>query len=281
MSSHLAAFRVEVEMRRRAMERIVKLPLGFFDGNTIGKIRKVIDDNASITHSFLAHQLPDLAGSMLTPLVILVLIFVFDWRLGLASLAPVAFAMGIMGSMMGERGRQFMRQYMDSLEDMNTEAVEYVRGIPVVKVFQQTVHSFKNFYDSIIRYRKMVLGFTFMWERPMSFFIVLINAFVYVLIPVAILLVGNPGTLADVLLDLLFYILITPVIGTSIMRNANLNQMMGQAYEAVDRTEELTDVPPLPVSSDPKEITHHSIRFDNVSFSYPGTEQKAVDCVSF
>ena len=137
--SHLAAFRVETEMRRVAMNRIVRLPLGFFDNNTSGRIRKIIDDNASITHSFLAHQMPDLAGSLIMPLATLVLLFVFDWRLGLACLVPIVLAVVIMGTMMGTRGRQFMKQYMDSLEEMNTEAVEYVRGIPVVKVFQQTV----------------------------------------------------------------------------------------------------------------------------------------------
>jgi len=137
--SHLAAFRVEANMRREAMKRIVRMPLGFFDNNTSGRIRKIIDENASITHSFLAHQMPDLAGTIFTPLTAIVLVFVFDWRLGIACIIPIVLSIIIMGFMMGKRGKYFMKQYMDSLEEMNTEAIEYVRGIPVVKVFQQTV----------------------------------------------------------------------------------------------------------------------------------------------
>ena len=131
MLSHLAAFRVETNMRRRAMEKIIRMPLGFFDNNTSGRIRKIIDDNAGITHSFLAHQMPDLAGTALMPIVSTVLIFVFDWRMGIACIIPVILSMAIMSFMMGGKGRTFMKSYMNSLEEMNTEAVEYVRGIPV------------------------------------------------------------------------------------------------------------------------------------------------------
>ena len=133
MASHLAAFRVESNLRREAMRKIVQMPLGFFDYNTSGRIRKIIDDNAGITHSFLAHQMPDLAATFLVPLVAAILIFSFDWRLGLACMAPVIISMIVMGFMMGTQGRQFMQSYMTALEEMNTEAVEYVRGIPVVK----------------------------------------------------------------------------------------------------------------------------------------------------
>lgn len=142
MASHLAAFRVESNIRRDAMKRVVAMPLGFFDQNTSGRIRKIIDDNASITHTFLAHQLPDLAATVLMPLLTTVLIFAFDWQLGLACLVPVLVAMGLMTYMMNGNGREFMSKYMTALEEMNTEAVEYVRGIPVVKVFQQTIYSF-------------------------------------------------------------------------------------------------------------------------------------------
>ena len=132
MSSHLAAFRVESNLRKEAIRRIVGMPLGFFDSTTSGRIRKIIDDNASITHSFLAHQMPDLAATVLVPVAALGLIFFFDWRLGMASLIPILFACGLMGVMMGGKSQDFMRKYMDALEEMNTEAVEYVRGIPVV-----------------------------------------------------------------------------------------------------------------------------------------------------
>lgn len=281
MSSHLAAFRAEVNMRRVAMKKIVKLPLGFFDNNTSGKIRKIIDENASITHNFLAHQLPDLAGTVLMPTVALVLIFIFDWRLGLACLAPLFLSMGIMGFMMGKRGRYFMKKYMSSLEDMNTEAVEYVRGIPVVKVFQQTIFSFKNFYKSIMDYKDMVYKYTLLWQKPMSTYTVIIHGFAYFLIPVAVLLIGNSASYVSIIVDLIFFILITPVFAQCIMRSMSLNQMMMQATEAVNRIEELTKFNPLKESLKPKSISSNKINFQEVSFSYPGSKQNAVDNVSF
>ncbi len=279
--SHLAAFRLETNMRRQAMQKIVQFPLGFFDGNTSGRIRKIIDDNASITHTFLAHQMPDLAGSILMPLVSLVFLFVFNWRLGLACLVPLVSAVGIMSFMMGAQGRNFMKKYMNALEDMNTEAVEYVRGIPVVKVFQQTVFSFKNFYDSIIRYRDMVYKYTLLWERPMSLYVVIIHGFAYLLVPLTVLLIGNDENYSLIILDLLFYIIITPVFAQSIMKNMYMNQAMGQATEAVKRIEELTDVKPLTVAENPQFITAHDISFKEVSFTYPGNKIKAIDSISF
>ena len=282
MLSHLAAFRVETNMRRQAMQKIVEFPLGFFDNHTSGRTRKIIDDNAGITHAFLAHQMPDLAGSILAPLVSLVLIFVFDWKLGLACFIPIIAAMAaIMGFMMDEKGRQFMKKYMTSLEEMNTEAVEYVRGIPVVKVFQQTVFSFKNFYNSISRYKDMVYRYTLLGEKPMSAYSVIIQGLVYFLIPVAILLIGRSGDVAGVLLNLIFYILVTPIFASSIMRSIYLKRALEQAGEAVDRMENLTTVEPLPKASDPKPVTGHDIEFREVSFSYPGSDQKAVDGISF
>jgi ATP-binding cassette subfamily B protein IrtA len=279
--SHLAAFRVEANMRRQAMRKIVRMPLGFFDNNTTGRIRKIIDDNAGITHSFLAHQMPDLAGAILTPLTAFALIFVFDWRLGLACLVPIIVSMLIMGFMLGSKGRYFMQSYMTSLEEMNTEAVEYVRGIPVVKVFQQTVFSFKNFHNSIMKYKEMVSAYTRMWEKPMSSYTVIINGFAFFLVPVAILLIGHSGNYATVILNLFLYILITPVFGQSIMKSMYLNQALGQAGEAVTRMENLTDAAQLPVPANPKPITGHDICFTNVSFTYPGANQKAVDGVDF
>ncbi len=281
MLSHLAAFRAETNMRRQAMQKIVQLPLGFFDTNTSGRIRKIIDDNASVTHTFLAHQMPDLAGSIMMPIASLVLIFVFDVWLGLACLFPIITAMIIMSSMMGKRGRHFLKKYMDALEEMNTEAVEYVRGIPVVKVFQQTVFSFKNFYNSITRYKEMVSEFTMMREKPMSAYTVIIHGFVYVLVPVAILLMGNSGNLAGVLLDLIFFILITPVFAQSVMKNMYMNQAIGQASEAVNRIETLTNVDPLPVAPNPISGRGHEISFFGASFTYPGSVQKAIDDISF
>ena len=281
MSSHLAAFRVESNLRKEAMRQIVRMPLGFFDINTSGRIRKIIDDNAGVTHSFLAHQLPDLAATFLVPLVAAILMFVFDWILGLACIVPVIIAMLVMGFMMNAEGRQFMKNYMTSLEEMNTEAVEYVRGIPVVKVFQQTIYSFKNFHRCIMNYNKMVFGYTRMWEKPMSLYTVIINGFVFFLAPLAILLIGYSGNYASVLLNFFLFVLITPVFSQSIMKSMYLNQALGQASEAIGRLENLVAYEHLTVVEHPQPVKEFSIQFEKVSFSYPGANQKAVDDVSF
>ena len=281
MSSHLAAFRVESNLRKEAMRQIVRMPLGFFDINTSGRIRKIIDDNAGVTQSFLAHQLPDLAATFLVPLVAAILIFVFDWILGLACIVPVIIAMLVMGFMMNAEGRQFMKSYMTSLEEMNTEAVEYVRGIPVVKVFQQTIYSFKNFHRCIMNYNKMVFGYTRMWEKPMSLYTVIINGFVFFLAPLAILLIGYSGNYASVLLNFFLFVLITPVFSQSIMKSMYLNQALGQASEAIGRLENLVAYEHLTVVEHPQPVKEFSIQFEKVSFSYPGANQKAVDDVSF
>ena len=281
MSSHLAAFRVESNLRKEAMRQIVRMPLGFFDINTSGRIRKIIDDNAGVTHSFLAHQLPDLAATFLVPLVAAILIFVFDWILGLACIVPVIIAILVMGFMMNAEGRQFMKNYMTSLEEMNTEAVEYVRGIPVVKVFQQTIYSFKNFHRCIMNYNKMVFGYTRMWEKPMSLYTVIINGFVFFLAPLAILLIGYSGNYASVLLNFFLFVLITPVFSQSIMKSMYLNQALGQASEAIGRLENLVAYEHLTVVEHPQPVKEFSIQFEKVSFSYPGANQKAVDDVSF
>ena len=281
MSSHLAAFRVESNLRKEAMRQIVRMPLGFFDINTSGRIRKIIDDNAGVTHSFLAHQLPDLAATFLVPLVAVILIFMFDWILGLACIVPVIIAMLVMGFMMNAEGRQFMKSYMTSLEEMNTEAVEYVRGIPVVKVFQQTIYSFKNFHRCIMNYNKMVFGYTRMWEKPMSLYTVIINGFVFFLAPLAILLIGYSGNYASVLLNFFLFVLITHVFSQSIMKSMYLNQALGQASEAIGRLENLVAYEHLTVVAHPQPVKEFSIQFEKVSFSYPGANQKAVDDISF
>ena len=233
--SHLVAFRVETNIRKESMAKVVAMPLGFFDTTTSGRIRKVIDDNAGVTHSFVAHQMPDLAGTVLVPVASIALIMFFNARLGLACLIPVAIAMAIMGHTMNTRGREFMAAYMNLLEKMNTEAVEYVRGIPVVKVFQQTVYSFKNFYNVIMEYKHTASRYTGLWQLPMSLYTVVVNSFVFALIPVAILLSTGGESLAGVMLDMLLFILITPVFSQSIMRSMYIGQAVGQAAEAIDR----------------------------------------------
>lgn len=281
MASHLAAFRVESNIRRDAMKRVVAMPLGFFDQNTSGRIRKIIDDNASITHTFLAHQLPDLAATVLMPLLTTVLIFAFDWQLGLACLVPVLVAMGLMTYMMNGNGRKFMSKYMTALEEMNTEAVEYVRGIPVVKVFQQTIYSFKNFHLSIMNYNRMVTAYTRMWCHPMTFYTVIINGFAFFLAPVSILMIGRGDEPVSVLVDFFLFILLTPLFSQSIMKSMYLQQATGQAGEAINRLEDLLNYEVLKEAVNSQKPKRFDIMFEHVSFSYPGTGQKVIDNISF
>lgn len=281
MCSHLAAFRVESNIRKSAMRRIVGMPLGFFDSNTTGRIRKIIDDNASITHSFLAHQLPDMAGTALVPLLAVALIAAFDWRLGLACLVPVFTAMGIMAYTMNTRGREFMRQYMNLLEQMNTEAVEYVRGIPVVKVFQQTVYSFKNFYRTIMQYNHTATRYTRLWERPMTLYTVIINSFAYFLVPVAVILTDMGEGVGTVLVNLILFVLVTPVFSECVMKSMYIGQAFAQADEAVGRLDGLTAYPTLKETAEPVQPATYGITFSNVTFAYPSTDTDVLKNVTF
>ena len=157
--THLAAFRTATNMRKTAIHHIVTLPLGYFSQNASGRLRKIIDDNAGLTEGFLAHQLPDLTGAVVMPVAVIVLIFLFDWRLGICCLIPMGISVIFLKQMMGGDNAQFMGKYMTALETMNKEAVEYIRGIPVVKVFQQTIYSFKNFHAAIEEYEKFASGY--------------------------------------------------------------------------------------------------------------------------
>ena len=280
MCSHLAAFRVETNMRRYAMERLMRAPLGFFDTQSTGRMRKIIDEDSAQTHTFLAHILPDVAGSVVAPIGVIVLLLAVDWQLGLASMLPIVGAFAIMGYMTNPKNNDFQRLYLDAQEKMSAEAVEYVRGIPVVKVFQQTVFSFKRFYNSIINYRDLVIQYTLQWRSPMSGYIVAINAFAFVLVPVGILLMAHGSQPSVVVADVVLYVLIAPVISGNIMKMMYLSQNLFMANEAVERLERLTSVVPLPESAMPKAAESFDIRLEQVSFRYEGAERDAVSHIS-
>lgn len=279
--SHLAAFHVEKNIRQLTMEKIIKMPLSFFDKNAIGKMRKIIDDNASVTHSFIAHQLPDLLGSLIMPLVVIVLLFVLDWRLGLACLAPIIGIIPIMSSMGSQKVKNFMSLYMNSLEDMNTEAVEYVRGIPVVKVFQQSVFSFKNFHSSILKYRELVVKYTNFYEKLMSAYLVLIHGFAYFLVPVTILLLNQTGDYKQIILNIFLYILLVPIFSQNLMRSMYLGRASDQTKDAIERIDQLVDHNQFNEPVDPRTPNSYDIQFSEVSFSYDNTSNKAIDQISF
>ena len=282
--SHLAAFRTATNMKKAAMHHIVTLPLGYFSQNASGRLRKVIDDNAGLTENFLAHQLPDLTGAIVMPIAVFILIFVFDWRLGLCCLVPLVISVWFMKQMMGGDNASFMEGYMTALETMNKEAVEYIRGIPVVKVFQQTVYSFKNFHGAIEEYEKYASGYALKCRIPLTGFNVALNGTFILLIPVAcMILAGASGQAAyeDVLLDFLFYSLFTPICTTMMNRVMFAGEQLMAAKSAVTRIEEVLKEQPLPESAASVEPKDASVVFKDVSFSYPGTEEKALDHVSF
>ena len=278
--SHLVAFRVEGNIRRITIKKLLMLPLGFFDRNPSGRIRKILDDNAAVTHTFIAHELPDLAGTLIIPVAALVLLFVFDWRLGLASIVPIVYAIVTLGTKMS-KSKDFMQKYMKSLEDMNTEAVEYVRGIPVVKVFQQTIYSFKNFYNTIEDYHKMVIAYSSSWKFIMCSYTTLINGVALLLVPTAILIITNSGNIAATIIDLMLYILVTPVFSQNIMRSMYLSQALNNAGIAINSIESLTNYPNLAEPTNPQQIKNFDIEFKNVDFTYPGTENQVLKNISF
>ena len=276
MLSHLSAFRIETNMRRTAMKRLMCVPLGFFDTQNTGRMRKIIDEDSSQTHTFVAHILPDVAGSVVAPIGIIVLLLAVDWQLGIAAIVPIVCAFGIMGYMMNPKNNDFQRMYLDAQEKMSAEAVEYVRGIPVVKVFQQTVFSFKRFHDSIINYRDLVIRYTLLWRTPMSAYTIAINAFAFLLVPTGIILIGHGGETAIIVSDMVLYVLIAPIIAANVMKAMHLSQNLFLANEAVDRLEKLTATPPLPESSEPEKAAAFDVSLRNVSFRYEAAERDAV-----
>lgn len=281
MSSHLAAFHVEVGMQKIGMEKIISMPLGFFDKHSSGKMRKIVNDGAGTTHTFLAHQLPDMAGSVISPVILIALIFIIDWKMGIASLIPIILGFITMKFMTSTKGTNFQNEYFDALEEMSSESVEYVRGIPIVKTFGQTIFSFKRFYNSIINYKEMVHAYTILWRKPMSFYIVVMQSAAFFLIPMAIFLIGNGANLPLVLADFIFYLLISPVFTMLLMKSMNFRQKSMIAKQAIDRLDNLLDYPRMDYCNNTKTIEIHSLEFKDVSFSYDSSLKRAVDSISF
>ena len=277
--SHMVAFRLEGDLRRFAMKKLMTAPLGFFDKNPTGKLRKIIDDNAAITHTFVAHQMPDISSTILIPIIALVMMFVFDWRLGLATLVPIAYAIFIL-STLGRKGTKFMERYMQSLEEMNSEAVEYVRGIPVVKVFQQTIYSFKNFYKTIETYHQMVTAYSNSWKVPYCIYTTLVNGFVLFLVPVAILIIGNGDDVKFTIVNMMIYVLVTPLFSQCVMRSMYLSNATNQAGIAIDRINDIARTKDLEVCENPVPMKEFNVEFKNVSFTYPDTEKQVLHNIS-
>lgn len=280
MCSHKAAFRVQSNMRVSMMEHIMKLPLGYVESQGTGKIRKVVNDSSAATETFIAHNLPDKAVSAATPVGLLVMMMVFDWRLGLISLIPAVIAFILMGTlMMGPKMAEDMKQYQNSLETMSSEAVEYVRGIPVVKTFGQTVFSFKRFKAAIDDYEKWTLDYTKSMMLPMIGFTTASNGIFAALIIAAYTLGGNQIT-TQFALNLIFYILITSTLTTTLMKVAYAGESQMIVEDALNRMDGIFAVSPLP-QSDKKSIPKDSsISIENVTFAYDESKDNVIDGIT-
>jgi MsbA_lipidA: lipid A export permease/ATP-binding protein MsbA len=276
MCSHMGAFRVATNMRIDTMEHIVRLPLGFAESFGSGKLRKIVNEASAATETYLAHQLPDKAGAIATPLGLIVLLFVFDWRLGILSLVPVILGFLIMMKMTGPRMEQKMKEYQNALDDMSNEAVEYIRGIPVVKTFGQTIFSFKKFKDSIDRYRVWVIAYTKELRAPMMFYTAAING-VFAFLIAGGLLFTSQGVTDEFLLNLIFYIIITPIISVTLTKIMFQSENAMIVADSLSRIDSVLNLDPLSEPREPKSPKDSSVELKNISFSYDGKKDVLKD----
>ena len=282
MCSHLAAFRIAANMRKALMQHIMTLPIGFLDALGSGKVRKWVQESTQSTETYLAHQLPDKAGMYATMIGLAVLMFLFDWRMGLLCLGTVLLAIIVMVTLMtGPTLRKKLGEYNQALDAMSNEAVEYVRGIPVVKTFGQSVFSFKRFKDSIDQYKKWVISYTVDLRRPMTLYTTFVNASFAVLIALTLIVVKNGTYSPEFLLNLLYYIIVTPAIALTLNRImfASENEMI--VAEALDKTGRILAIDPLSDPSEAKLPEDNEIQLKDVRFRYPEAERFAVDDISF
>lgn len=276
MCTHIAAFRTARNMRHTGVAHILELPLGFFTGNQSGRLRKIIDDNAALTEDLLAHKLADLTAAVVTPIAAVILLFSFDWRMGLLCLLTMILAFVCMASMMGGKNAGFFHRYQREIEKMSAEAVEYVRGIPVVKVFQQTVYSFKAFYEAIQSYSDLASQYAMSCRNGQTSFLTCINGGFALLIPAALLLASG-GNGWEVLADFIFYALFAPACGAMINRIMYASESVMEANEAMMKLDQILEQKPLEETANPKKPENETVSFEHVTFQYPGTELMSQD----
>ena len=282
MCTHLAAFRCASNIRKMTSEHLLKLPLGYFDTHATGELRRIVDGCAASTETLLAHMLPDISGAAAMVAGLLVLLFAFDWRLGAACLISVIISIGAMATMMGGKGGEFMKAYMGALVRMNNTGTEYVRGIPVVKVFQQTVHSFKAFHDAIVDYARMAQDYAGTFCRaPQVANLTALNGIVAFFLPVALLLAPGEADFARFVANFAFYSIFSAVVPTAMTKLMFVGEASQMSADSLARIRGIMEAKPLAVSTALKHPAGNSVRFDDVSFTYEGAEAPAVDHVSF
>ncbi len=276
MCSHISAFRIAANLRKQLIAHITDLPLGVIEKVGSGKLRRIVNTSTGATETYLAHRLPDKAVAITTPIGLLFMLLIFDWRLGLLSLIPVVLGFLIMMKMTGKEMEEKMREYQNALADMSNEAVEYVRGIPVVKTFGQTVFSFKRFKATIDNYEKWVIAYTKMLRLPMVFYTAAINGVFAFLIAGGILFVRG-GITNELLLNLLFYIIITPIIGTTLTKIMFMSEDSMIVNDSLSRIDEILNEKPLPEIKTSSKVSSSSIVVDHVSYSYDGVKNAIED----
>ena len=281
MCSHLSAFRIAGNMRKRTMKHISELPLGFIGEAGSGKVRRIVNDSSAATENYLAHQLPDMAGAIATPLGMIVMLFLFDWRFGLISLLPVLLGFACMFKMAGPKMADDMKAYNNALEDMNNQAVEYVRGIPVVKTFGQTVHSFKKFQGAIDNYYNYCVAYCKKCRMPMLLFTMFVNSAFAFLITLALILSGGEAVAQNVLLNFIFYVIFTPIITTALTKVMYMSENGMIVSDALERIHSILDLKQLPEAVNNKSPKDNSVEFDHVSFRYGNAKNNALTDVSF
>ncbi|MFZ7034648.1 ABC transporter ATP-binding protein [Bulleidia extructa] len=275
--SHIFAFEVEDNIIKTSVKKLINKPLGYFDDKESGRIRNVIVSGASETHSFLAHQLPDMAMTMISPIVLIVFFFMFNWKLGLASMIPMIIGMILMSAMMTSETKKMKDEYYVELSNLSSQTVEYVRGIPVVKTFAQSVESFDKLYSLIIKIKDHVLKLTMSYTNKMSWFETVSTSTAFFLVPVALLLIKFNGNLSNVVADSVIYFLIGPAFAIFIMRTATITQFSYFAELALDKIEKILEFDDFVYGN--KTSSDVGIEFKNVSFSYGG--ENVLDNISF
>ena len=280
MCTHIAAFRVQANMRERLLEKVVTLPLGIFDDDGTGKIRRVIQDSTAATETFIAHNIPDKAVATATPIGIIVLLAVFDWRIGLACLVPVVVGFVFMMSMMGKNLQDNMTKYQNALGIMSSEATEYVRGVPVVKTFGQTVFSFKRFKESIDNYATWSINYTNLLRKPMTGFMTSING-IFAAIIIVTYLLAEKGITQELILNVMYYIIVTPLLTVALTKIAYSGEQNMMLNDALARVNSILEMDALSEGNDSKLPVDNTIEFDNVSYRYQNAEKNAVSNVSF
>ena len=279
LCTHIAAFRVQANMRSSLMRRIITLPLGIFDEDGTGKIRRIVNDSTAATETYIAHNLPDKTVAAITPIGLLVLMFAFNWKIGLICIIPALIGFACMMSMMGKGMQQKMKEYQNALETMSSEATEYVRGVPVVKTFGQTIHSFKRFKASIDGFGKWTTDYTLILRWPMTAFMTCINA-IFAFIVIAAYAVTKDGIMSADILNIMYYIIVTPLVTVALTKVAYSGEAEMTLIDALKRVESIMEIEPLTDSNAGKVPSDHSMELKNVTYRYKDATRDAVNDVS-